>query len=69
MEPNLVNGYNMGPFVCACFLINLWHAVRSHMTRSKVTRAQIVRLAEDAKFTSFEKLEYDWNQTLFIDIM
>ena len=45
------------------------HAVRGHIPRSKVIRDQVVRWAENVKFTSFEKLKSDWNQTWFIDTM
>ena len=33
------------------------HVVKGHISRSKVIRGQVVRWAENVKFTSFEKLE------------
>ena len=42
--------------------------VKGHnIPRSKVIRGQAVRWAQNVKFTSFEKLRTDWNQTWFID--
>ena len=60
-KPNLVYWYNMGAFICSC-------SQRSY-TRSKVIWGQDVRLAENVKYTLFEKLKSNWNQTWFIDIM
>ena len=50
----------MEPFVCSS---------KGHIPRSKVIKGQVVRWVQNVKFTSFEKLESDWNQTWFIDIM
>ena len=44
------------------------HAVKGHISRSKVIGDQVVRLVQNEKFTSFEKLKFDWNQTWFIDM-
>ena len=38
--------------------------VKGHILRSKVIRGQVVSWAQNEKFTSFEKLKADWNQTL-----
>ena len=56
------------------FIDTIWnplyvHAVKGHIPRSKVIRCQVVRWAQNVKVTSFEKLQSDWNQTWFIDIM
>ena len=55
------------------FIDTLWdpsyvHVIKGQISRSKVIRGQVVRWAENVKFTSFEKLKSDWNQTWFIDI-
>ena len=53
------------------FIDTIWdplyvHAVKGHILRSKVIRSQGVRWAQNVKFTSFENLKSDWNQTWFI---
>ena len=44
-------------------------AIKGHIPRLKVIRGQVVRWAQNVKFTSFEKLKSDWNQSWFIDVM
>ena len=44
------------------------YVFKGHISRSKVMRGQVIRWDENVKFTSFEKLKSDWNQTLFIDV-
>ena len=44
------------------------HVVKGHILRSKVIIGQVVRWTENVKFTSFEKLKSNCNQTWFIDI-
>ena len=41
-------------------------AVKGHI-RSKIIRGQVVRWAQNVKFTSFGKMKSDWNQIWFTD--
>ena len=41
--------------------------VKGYISRSKVIYGQVVRLVENVKVASFEKLMSDWNQTWFIN--
>ena len=56
------------------FIDTIWdplnvYAVKGHIPWSKVIRGQVVRWAQNVKFTSFGQLKSDWNQTCCSDIM
>ena len=61
LEPNLVYWYHMEGE-------NLL-TIKGHIPRSKIIWGQVVRWTENVKFTSFERLKSEWNQTWFIYII
>ena len=42
--------------------------VKSHIPRSRVIRGQVVRLAENVKLVSLEKLKSDWKFGTILDL-
>ena len=60
-EPNLVYKYNMGCFACSCSQ-NSYTKVKGYQRSSCKMGLNLT-----VKFTTFEKLKFDCNQTWFID--